>query len=421
MNSPAQVQFALQSVWQELADLLGPADDEFAARVLPFLRAIDESPGDSARLDALLAFLEAEFPAVYDRMVDTLALASVTARYRSTSLAVRPAYGRYMVVPVWYATDRHHVPGGPPAERYTGDRGRLRFGRLEVSIPDRHEKGRLEKPRWFRLEFRPDPERHVVLLSVEEAESADWAGEIKAKLGVCSRRDVLLFIHGYNTGFEDAARRAAQFAYDLEFQGIPVLYTWPSEGKTLRYTVDEDNAQWTVDHFEEVLHALMVETGAACVHAVAHSMGSRVLAEGIRRFDNSALPADSARLCEVVFAAPDINAETFRNFVRKFAPRADRVTLYASNGDRALEVSRTIHKYPRAGHSGDGIVLCERLETVDASAVDNTVLGHSYFCDNRVIVQDMFNLIMKGESAATPRYGLKTCETPEGCYWALAP
>jgi hypothetical protein len=66
-------------------------------------------------------------------------------------------------------------------------------------------------------------------------------------------------------------------------------------------------------------------------------------------------------------------------------------------------------------------VLCERLETVDASAVDNTVLGHSYFCDNRVIVQDMFNLIMKGESAATPRYGLKTCETPEGCYWALAP
>ena len=29
--------------------------------------------------------------------------------------------------------------------------------------------------------------------------------------------DVLVFVHGYNVGFEDAARRAAQLAYDLNF------------------------------------------------------------------------------------------------------------------------------------------------------------------------------------------------------------
>ena len=79
------------------------------------------------------------------------------------------------------------------------------------------------------------------------------------------------------------------------------------------------------------------------------------------------------------------------------------------------------HKYPRAGDSRDGVVLSTGLETIDASAVDDSLLGHSYFCENRAILQDMFNLIMEGQSAAKPRFGLKELKTPDGIYWALLP
>ena len=140
-----------------------------------------------------------------------------------------------------------------------------------------------------------------------------------------------------------------------------MLYSWPSEGATLKYTVDEDNALWTVDHFEQVLALVMTQLGAARVHAVAHSMGSRVLAEGLRRVDVSAFPAGSAALRDVVFAAPDINADTFRNFIEKFHGRAGRFTLYASSGDKALDSSQRLHKYPRAGDAGDGIVVAAGL------------------------------------------------------------
>src|SRR5262249_7423815 len=144
-------------------------------------------------------------------------------------------------------------------------------------------------------------------------------------------------------------------------------------------------ALWTVDDFEEVLRMLMVETGAERVHAVAHSMGTRVLTEGLRRLDPAQLPATAAKLRDVVFAAPDINADTFRRFVEKFYRRAERLTLYASSADKAMEISQKLHRYPRAGDARDGIVLSAGLETIDASAVDRDFLGHSYFCDNRVI------------------------------------
>lgn len=416
-----QIQSILKEVWNDLPALLGAKMNEFESRLLPMLRAMEASPLDSDMVDQTLEMLEDEYPDVYDRMIEAMAESEPVPSYRSSNVVHRPAMKRYLVVPVWYATDRKNTGDDDPAERYSGERGALQYGRVEVSIPDTHKKGKLEKPSLFRLEFREDPEKHVVLLTLEQLGEEEWKAELKQKLAICSRHDVLLFIHGYNVSFRDAARRAAQFAHDLEFQGLTVLYSWPSEGTTLKYTIDEDNAHWTVDHFEQVLPILMTDIGAEHLHAVAHSMGNRVLTEGLRRIDTTAFPPGSAKLREVVFAAPDVNADTFRTFVEKFHARAERFTLYASNADKALEASQFVHKYPRAGDIGDGVLLTQGLETIDASAVDISSMGHSYFCDNRSIIQDIFNLIMKGEGAATPRYGLKEQKTPEGRYWALHP
>ena len=421
MTNYVQVQTALKSVWNELPAMLGDGLNEFETKLLPLLRQLEAAPLDDESMDAVLTMLENDYPEVYERMVEVMAESSVDVAFRSTSAAEKSILGRYLVVPVWYATDREDTGNKDPGERYSGNRGKLQFGRVEVSIPDKHDRGRLEKPRWFRLEFREDPEKHVVLLTLDQLDATAWKAELKQKLPECSKRDLLVFIHGYNVNFETAARRAAQFAQDLDFQGLAVLYSWPSEGATLKYMVDEDNAHWTVDDFEEVLKTLMTELGAERVHAVAHSMGNRVLTEGIRRMDVAALPADAAKLRDVVFAAPDINADTFRKFVEKFYKRAERFTLYVSDSDLALGASQKAHKYARAGDAGDGVVLSAGMETIDASAVDKSFIGHSYFCDNCAILKDMFNLIMEGQSAAKPRDGLDERKTPEGIYWALKP
>ena len=40
----------------------------------------------------------------------------------------------------------------------------------------------------------------------------------------------LLFVHGYNVTHARAVKRAAQIAYDLEFDGALILFSWNSHG-----------------------------------------------------------------------------------------------------------------------------------------------------------------------------------------------
>ena len=41
-------------------------------------------------------------------------------------------------------------------------------------------------------------------------------------------KQVFVFVHGFNVSFENALRRTAQIAYDLNFDGAPFLFSWPS-------------------------------------------------------------------------------------------------------------------------------------------------------------------------------------------------
>lgn len=57
-----------------------------------------------------------------------------------------------------------------------------------------------------------------------------------------SERRAFIFVHGFNNSFEDAARRTAQIAFDVKFDGVPLFYSWPSKGKALDYVYDTNNA-----------------------------------------------------------------------------------------------------------------------------------------------------------------------------------
>lgn len=108
-----------------------------------------------------------------------------------------------------------------------------------VSVPKDHRVGALESPTVLRLEFRQDPQRHVVLLGVHRQPAAEFYADLRACVARTARKEAFVFIHGYNVGFETAVRRTAQIAYDLKFEGAPIAYSWPSQEGLLSYTVDE--------------------------------------------------------------------------------------------------------------------------------------------------------------------------------------
>ena len=153
----------------------------------------------------------------------------------STSSPVR--LNNYAVVRVLYATDRNRTPKLKPAKMFGDDRGILSYGHCDVSIPRDHRMGVLEKPSIWRLEFREDPAKHVVLLETVVRTKDDYFQDLEDRIHASEKNSAFLFVHGYNVTFEDAARRTAQMAYDLAFEGVPVFYSWPSQGSIPAYCV----------------------------------------------------------------------------------------------------------------------------------------------------------------------------------------
>jgi len=168
-------------------------------------------------------------------------------------------------------------------------------------------------------------------------------------------KSALVFVHGYNVSFVDAARRTAQMTYDLQFTGAPIFYSWPSAGKTQDYAVDETNVEWSGPHLTQFLVDVLSKTDASDVYLIAHSMGNRALANSVADVETGH-PELRTKIREIILAAPDIDADTFKN---EIAPRiiaaksaTTHLTLYASSRDEALMASKVFHGYARGGGCG---------------------------------------------------------------------
>ena len=323
-------------------------------------------------------------------------------------------------VKVFYATDRLRTASQNPADIYGVRRDILSYGVCEVGIPRDHRMGELERPVVWRLEFREDPKKHVVLLSVEQQTKENFFRSIGERIKASSGSNAFVFVHGFNTSFAEAARRTAQMSYDLGFNGAPVFYSWPSQGTSSGYPVDETNVEWTQAHLKAFLEEFAKTTRAENIYLIAHSLGNRALTGALKDLygENAQF---RGRFREVILAAPDIDADVFK---RDIAPQIvtvnPTVTLYASSQDEALKVSKRFHGYARAGDSYEGLVLEPGIETIDSTDVKSSFLGHSYFAESNSIIADIFTLI-NSRKRADQRPGLRAIKAQGSMYWKIEP
>ena len=326
----------------------------------------------------------------------------------------------YVKVEVLYGTDRQRTGESSPARKYGGRRGQLEYGVAQVSIPSSHRRGELEEPVWWLGEFREDPARHVVLLSADTLSAGEFALRIRERTTPEGKRDVLVFIHGFNVSFEEAVRRTAQIAHDIPFPGTPVSYSWPSTASIgpVGYRTDEGNVKWTEPNLRAFLTRIKASVADDVrVHLLAHSMGNRALSEVLRSMSGD---ADAAPFSQVILAAPDIDRQTFEEQIAPAVVRmASRTTLYASSTDRALKLSAEISSYPRAGQSDPPLVFVHGLDTIDATGIDTGLLGHSYIGSKPIVLTDLFNLLRFGMTPADRK--LRPVAPPDVRYWQFAP
>lgn len=386
----------------------------FAIGDLPLgrYRLVAESKGRLTR--ALTVVLDRE-------TVAPLRIALVPLFGGQQAIPDEPRPKNYATVSVLYGTDRKPVSAQGTALAFGAERGELVLGVCDVSIPRDHRIGELESPGVWKFEFRPDPSKHVALLSTARMETAAFRGLLRQRLKESGARSSLVFIHGFNVSFEDAARRTAQIAYDLGFRGVPSFYSWPSNGKALDYVADGERARRAVRFLGEYLELVFADEQVDEVHLIAHSMGNRVLTAALQQLATTRHVTARPRIGQIALVAPDIDAEVFHNDI---APQITgigrRLTLYASTRDKALQLSKKLHNYPRAGDLSDVVTIAAGIDTIDVSAVDTSFLGHSYFAENRSVIADLFALVRK-DAAPSERFGMRPMTSVGRRYWQFAP
>lgn len=322
------------------------------------------------------------------------------------------------LIEVFYGTDRAINDSTEPKNFFGSKRGNLVFGTCKVSIPINHKMGEVESPYWL---HRENTEQHVVLRNVTPYSEEDFFSSLSSKIKTSKGKQALVFVHGYNVSFADAARRTAQLSNDLGFDGAPVFFSWPSQNKEdiISYITDETSEEWSVPHLKSFLKDVSKRTGAETIFLIAHSMGTRALSSALREIASE--KPSKKMFKEIVLAAPDIDAEVFqRDIIPKIRPITSRITLYVSSEDKALQLSKGFHGYPRAGESGiNNLVIASGLDTIDATSVDTSFIGHSYFANNRSVISDIQELLINAlppdkRNLMVKRYkGLK--------YWAFKP
>jgi esterase/lipase superfamily enzyme len=323
----------------------------------------------------------------------------------------------YETVQVFYATDRNHLQPLNSIEQYGRDRsdnGSLALGVSSVSVPRDHLMGNLERPSIWHLDFQENPEKHIVLLSAQQVSYQDFYRGLSGSLEKTRQKRVLVFVPGFAVTFEDALRRTAQISYDLNYDGVPVVFSWPSKGKVnpLDYSADEASAEWSALHLNFFLEDLVLKSGAKSVDLIAHSMGNRVLSRSLQQIAGT--KSASAKFNEVILTAPDIDRGVFLQLAEAMGAVSRRVTVYTSQNDKALQASMKLHAYPRAGEQAD-LIVGSGLDSIDASRVATDFIDHSYFANNQSVISDMYYLL-RG-TVVDQRFGIRKVPTGKGSYY----
>lgn len=414
----------LVALFSRIAELATKAGDEaLAAEALAQGLRVCDTNGDKAGADSFITRLTSLAQGDGETAVaarEALTTHDAAEQSREAQRDLGPSEGGFTRVKLYYATDRARTGDTAPANFYGGQRGDgLEFGELEVSVPNTHVPGQIEKPSIWTFDFREDPERHIVLQSVAPMPHDAVFEHMRTHLKETGSDEAFVFVHGFNVSFDGAAKRAAQIARDMNFDGLPIVYSWPSRNSVFSYIADTAvvnlSGRRLLGFLEDVVH----QSGAKRIHLIAHSMGNRALTDALELYAVSHRGEPPA-FDQVLFTAPDLDAGLFRAMAKTIRPVAQRLTLYTSDHDWALAVSRRLHgDMPRAGQSGKEILLSDDFDSVDMSLVGEDMLAHSYFANNPSALTDILSLFWR-DTPPRERCGMVAPPAERG-WWLYSP
>lgn len=271
---------------------------------------------------------------------------------------------------IFVATNRNELPDGSFGPERSEDYHLLE---LTVSIPPNHTPGKLE----FGY-ADPNPETQFTLAARHQfPHQSDFDKRLQAELNQFppDERDVLVFVHGFNSTQAETAFRAAQLGHDLDTPGATIVYSWPSLGSPLGYAYDGDSVLFARDGLEQLLRHLN-KAGARRIVLAAHSMGSLLAMEALRQIEIRSPNWSEQNLAGVILLSPDLDLDVFRSQIQQFSKVPEPFVVFVSSKDTILNISRRI----RGTHSRERLGSLSSIEAVSDLPID--IVDTTAFADS---------------------------------------
>lgn len=240
---------------------------------------------------------------------------------------------------------------------------------------------------------------------------------VQAKLDRSLRKEIFIFVHGFNTAVDDNTELAAELFHYLGDDGVFMSYEWPSRHSVFDYSKDKANARYSTRYFRLLLEFLAEHTQAERINILAHSAGAPVAVEAVRELRLMLVHEDASniqrhyRIGHLVLFAPDMDLAQFVNAEHDGLHLiAESISIYISTSDKALNFSAWVYGFARLGEplkalrpkDLENLRHIANLEVIDVAAAEKnhgSFLGHSYFHEDPWVSSDMIMLLRHG---ATP-------------------
>jgi esterase/lipase superfamily enzyme len=300
-----------------------------------------------------------------------------------------------------------------PAFLFGGGRAEdISFADMVVSIPPdaNRQIGEVQYPK----QLPANPETDFVTLKAEVVTRPRAASAFSRMLRQSHKKEALVFVHGFNTRFEDAVYSFAQILHDSRAYAdvAPVLFTWPSKGKIFAYGYDRDSSTYSRDALEKLLRHLSDDPQVETISVLAHSMGNWVTLEALRQMairDGRVLP----KVKLVMLADADVDVGIARQQILTLGPARPHIVLFVSETDRALAASRDFWEAPRLGAIDPNVEPYKTmLEQEQISVINMTHLpqhgffGHGKFSSDPRVVELIGRSLASGQVLSASRVSL---------------
>ncbi len=276
------------------------------------------------------------------------------------------------------------------------------------------------------------PETDPEAQRLHDAAGAALQAEIRRRLTAQGADELLIFVPGFNTPFDEAAFIAAEIWHFSGRRGVPVVYSWPSgSGGMFGYFTDRESGEFTIYHLKDFMRLLSATPEARRINIITHSRGSDVVTSAMRELLIEARaagrrPRDEFRIDNLIMAAPDLDFGVVeqRLIAERFGAAFGRITVYATEKDGALRVSQTLMKGERFGRirledlSETDVEIFANMRNVNFINVEDPVgfVGHSYFRKDPAVLSDIVTLLRQGGAPDGP---YRTLEPMKFNFWRL--